>query len=41
MDKEKYLEAVDVVCLDCCGNEDDCEKCKVRETTDLIANKEK
>lgn len=37
MDKAKYLNAVDVVCLDCiCGNDEVCESCPVRKTVDWI-----
>lgn len=32
----KYLEAVDVVCMDCAFGESDCETCPVRKTRDII-----
>ena len=35
--KKQYLEAVDVVCMDCAFlSEEECEKCPVRKTVDLI-----
>lgn len=38
--KKQYLEAVDVVCMDCAFlSEEMCETCPVRKTVDLI-NKE-
>ena len=38
--KKQYLEAVDVVCMDCAFlSEKECEKCPVRKTVDLM-NKE-
>ena len=34
---KRYLEAVDIVCLDCAFlSEKECEKCPVRKTVDLI-----
>lgn len=32
MDSKKYLDAVDVVCMDCMGDEEDCPGCMVRKT---------
>lgn len=35
-DEKVYLEAVDAVCMDCIGNENDCQTCMVRMTVDAI-----
>ena len=36
---EKYLEAVDIVCMDCAYGEDTCDTCPVRNTILLIQRK--
>lgn len=40
-DKEyiEYIEAVDIVCMNCCFGEDDCKSCPVRKTMDVISEK--
>lgn len=37
-DYERYFNAVDVVCGECYGNEEDCEKCPVRKCADVYWN---
>lgn len=34
--EKNYLEAVDTVCMNCIGNEEDCQTCMVRMTVDAI-----
>jgi hypothetical protein len=31
-----YLDAVDVVCVECAGEEEDCATCWVRKTCDMV-----
>lgn len=32
----KFTEYSDYVCMNCCGSENDCDSCKVRETLDIL-----
>ena len=40
-ERTEFIEAVDVVCLNCvCGNDEVCKDCPVRKTVDRLVNEE-
>lgn len=40
MDRKKYFDAVDTVCLECAFKEETCTTCPVRQTVDKIRQSE-
>lgn len=40
MEKQKYFDAVDTVCLECAFGEETCTTCPVRQTVDKVRQSE-
>lgn len=40
MEKQKYFDAVDTVCLECAFGEETCTTCPVRQTVDKVRQNE-